>query len=235
MGIKQSSGVVDVRADGSNMFYWLFDSESAPETDPLVIWLTGGPGCSSELAVFMENGPYRIDYWQDMKLNEYTWSKKANMLFVDNPIGTGFSTSANPSMTDKSEKQVVADFHAFLSKFLQENPQFEGRNFFVAGESYAGHYIPGIAQDLVKNGSDINANLKGIAIGNGWVDPYLQYPAQNDFALLHEMISESEYNNLKVKFSQCQSLIHGGQLKKALKFCENLNGVIFEVQPSEFD
>ena len=72
------------------MFYWLFPSRSDPDKDPLVIWLTGGPGCSSELAVFVENGPMRLEKGVPVK-NEISWNNNANLLYLDQPIGTGYS------------------------------------------------------------------------------------------------------------------------------------------------
>ncbi len=63
----QKSGLIPV-GNGDDMFYWLFKSKNVPETDPLVIWLTGGPGCASEVALFYENGPYTIN--NDLTLNE---------------------------------------------------------------------------------------------------------------------------------------------------------------------
>jgi len=71
-----------------------------------------------------------------------------------------------------------------------ENPEFIGRKFFITGESYAGHYIPAIAYYLINNVTNLTLNLSGIAIGNGWVDPYLQYPAFATFAYENNLISE---------------------------------------------
>ena len=58
LGEKHESGFVKVRDDGSDLFYWLMRSRNDSAHDPLVFWLSGGPGCSSELAVFYENGPW---------------------------------------------------------------------------------------------------------------------------------------------------------------------------------
>ena len=167
------------------MFWWSFESENDPNTDPLVLWLTGGPGCSSELAVFLENGPYKMDMEKQLHYNPYTWSKVANMVYIDNPIGTGFSVAERPSDMDKMEDAVAADFHTFMLGYLAQHPEFEGRDFYITGESYAGHYIPAIAHMLVTFGKDIPVNFKGIAIGNGWVDPVSQYPKYLDYAKAH--------------------------------------------------
>lgn len=70
LGVDQKSGMIDVGpSPKDSMFYWMFYSEQSRAKDPLVIWLTGGPGCASEIAVFMENGPYKIKGDQTMSLN----------------------------------------------------------------------------------------------------------------------------------------------------------------------
>lgn len=171
------------------MFWWLFDAEEDPNNKPLIIWLTGGPGCSSELAVFIENGPYKLDHaGENLSLNPYSWHKAGNLLYVDNPIGTGYSVVGHGDKFDTSEDQVAEQFHTFLKGFLKDHEHFEDRDFYITGESYAGHYIPAISQKLVHS-NDIKLKFKGVAIGNGWVDPVRQYPAYIDFASTYGMIT----------------------------------------------
>merc|ERR1719473_2155643 len=81
-------GFIPVGNDGDDIFYWYFPSRNNAETAPLVMWLTGGPGCSSELAIFYENGPMKL---QDGKVitNEFSWNNKANLIYIDQPVGTG--------------------------------------------------------------------------------------------------------------------------------------------------
>ena len=69
----QKSGLIDM-GNGDDMFYWLFKSRSSPDTDPLVIWLTGGPGCASEVALFYENGPYTINDDLSLNPNQQAWN-----------------------------------------------------------------------------------------------------------------------------------------------------------------
>jgi cathepsin A (carboxypeptidase C) len=154
------------------MFYWLFNSRRSPSTDPLVMWLTGGPGCSSEMAVFYENGPFTINDDMSLKSNAYSWNDVSNVIFVDNPVGTGFSESAGVDHLDKTEEEIAETMYRFIQGFLVANPEYVGRDFYVSGESYAGHYIPAIAYYLVNNATDMQIKFKGIAIGNGWVDPF---------------------------------------------------------------
>jgi len=226
-----------VRYDGSSMFYWLFESASNPDTDPLVLWLTGGPGCSSLLAIFIENGPYKMDMVGNLSRNPYSWHTKANMLYIDNPIGTGYSYAADPSSLDKTEDQVAADFQTFVLGFLEQHPEFKGRDMFITGESYAGHYIPAIANMLVGDrGKAVQANFKGIAIGNGWTDPYRQYPEYATFAKENNLINAATATDLTAKFKTCQTMIAGGDDNiAAFEFCEDLNGQIIEAQGPTFN
>jgi len=87
------TGFVTVDSHNDDIFYWAFESRSDPKTDPLVLWLTGGPGCASEVALFYENGPYQFTSATDatIKSNPNSWNTFANLLYVDQPIGTGFS------------------------------------------------------------------------------------------------------------------------------------------------
>ena len=155
------------------MFYVLFNSRRDPNTDPIVLWLTGGPGCASEIALFFENGPFMFDSNSSLISNPYSWNNYSNLLYVDNPVGTGFSHVESFEDYDTNEYQIAVTMKKFLQGFVDQNPQFKGRDFFITGESYAGHYIPSIAYYLVNNPQDFDLKFKGIAIGNGWVDPYV--------------------------------------------------------------
>jgi len=193
------------------MFYWVFESRADAATDPLVMWLTGGPGCASEVALFYENGPYKfpsdITKTSPLSSNDYSWNKNANLLYVDQPIGTGFS-DAKIGHDSHNEEEVASNMATFLRGFLVENPQYEGRDFFITGESYAGHYVPAIAYYLENTATDVKLNLKGIAIGNGLTDPFAQYPAYAPFSYENNLISESWETVLKGGFKACQGLIY---------------------------
>ena len=211
-------GFVNVTDKGDDLFFWLFKSRSDKSNDPLVFWLTGGPGCSSVMAVFTENGPFQVGSDLNLTRNEYSWNSEANMVFVDQPVGTGFSKG---SVLDyaTSEDVIASDFYTFLLGFLEKFPEYKGRRMMITGESYAGHYIPAIASYVyAQNNSD--ANLVGVAIGNGWVDPYLQYPAYNTFALENNLIGKTQYYLLEGAFAACQGLIDTGIWLAAMEECQ---------------
>merc|ERR1740117_423380 len=218
------SGLVDIDHEDNasdDIFYWWFESKGSPENDPIVLWLTGGPGCASEIALFYENGPYKFeDDGVTLKSNPYAWNTNANLIYVDQPVGTGFS-HANPAHLVTNEDEVGDNMAQFLIKFLELYPQLQGKDFFITGESYAGHYIPAISHNLAfKNKDNLKANFKGMAIGNGLVDPYLQYPAYDVFSYENKLIGKAEDDILAGVFKACQALIKTGVWLPAMEFCQ---------------
>mmetsp|Transcript_9348 Transcript_9348/g.15768 ORF Transcript_9348/g.15768 Transcript_9348/m.15768 type:complete len:173 (+) Transcript_9348:481-999(+) len=115
----------------------------------------------------------------------------------------------------------------FMIKFLEKYPQLQGKDFYITGESYAGHYIPAISHSLMfKHKDELKVNFKGMAIGNGLVDPYLQYPQYDEFAKENKLIGEAEYLVLKGGFKGCQALIETKVWPVALEFCQIMTEVI---------
>ncbi|XP_042506540.1 serine carboxypeptidase-like [Macadamia integrifolia] len=193
----------------ARMFYFFFESRNS-KTDPIVIWLTGGPGCSSELAVFYENGPFSITNNLSLQWNEYGWDKVSNLLYVDQPTGTGFSYSSDKRDTRHNEEGVSNDLYDFLQAFFTEHPEFTKNDFFITGESYAGHYIPAFASRVHQGNKakeGIPINFKGFAIGNGLTDPAIQYQAYTDFALDNGLIKESDYKSINRLLPACEMAI----------------------------
>lgn len=211
-------GFINVTDQGDDLFYWLFKSRNDKMNDPLVFWLTGGPGCSSVLAAFTENGPFNVGNDLKLTINTYSWNEQANVVFVDQPVGTGFSKGRILDYAT-SEDEIAADFYVFLKGFLEKFPEYKGRPLFITGESYAGHYIPAIGS-YINQQKNSNVNLVGVAIGNGWVDPYLQYPAYNTFALENDLIGADQSYILDGAFAACQGLIKSGVWLVALEECQ---------------
>jgi cathepsin A (carboxypeptidase C) len=142
------------------------------------MWLTGGPGCSSEVALFGENGPCAVNQAGDDTIrNNFSWNSNANLLYVDQPTGTGFSYGLG---LDHNEKGVAADMYDFLQQFMKAHPKYAGLDFYAVGESYAGHYVPAVTHKIWQNNQQlpkdaIKINLKGTSVGNGLTDPSVQY------------------------------------------------------------
>ena len=130
-----------------NMWFWFFEARDKPSTAPLALWLNGGPGCSSMIGLFQENGPCTFNNAPGSApvLNPHSWNNFANMLYVDQPIGTGFSFG-----TDSATSTVTAAPFVWklLQAFYTQFPSYENRNFGLFTESYGGHYGPEFASYL---------------------------------------------------------------------------------------
>ncbi|XP_010514837.1 PREDICTED: serine carboxypeptidase-like 48 [Camelina sativa] len=193
----------------ARMFYFFFESRTN-KADPVVIWLTGGPGCSSELALFYENGPFTVSNNSSLTWNEFGWDKASNLIYVDQPVGTGFSYTSDQSDLRHDEEGVSNDLYDFLQAFFKEHPQFVNNDFYITGESYAGHYIPALASRVHrgnKNKEGTHINLKGFAIGNGLTNPEIQYGAYADYALDMKLITQSDHDSLNRNYATCQQSI----------------------------
>lgn len=99
----------------------------------------------------------------------------------------------------------------FLKGFVLENPEYEGRDFYITGESYAGHYVPAIAYHLLTAATDVPLNLKGIAIGNGLTDPFAQYPAYATFSYENGLVDEPTFHAMQDALKVCQAAIYKEQ------------------------
>lgn len=217
-GGKEENGDVGQRFSGyfrlnrtysAEMFFFMFERRADAASAPVVIWMTGGPGCSSELAVFYENGPWslRRDSGGDIVLDEtkYGWDEAATMIFVDQPVNTGFSFSDNEEDRCYDEECVARDMEDFVLALMEERPELQNRPFFVTGESYAGHYVPAVAYQIFKsNLLKDKVDFKGLAIGNGLTVPSIQYGAYPLFARTHDLISEETKDRMVEIAPICQ-------------------------------
>ncbi|KAJ6380777.1 hypothetical protein OIU77_029638 [Salix suchowensis] len=167
VSFQQFSGYITVdEKHRRSLFYYFVEAETSPASKPLVLWLNGGPGCSSVGAgAFVEHGPFRPTTGNSLVRNEYSWNKEANMLYLESPAGVGFSYSVNQTFySSVNDAMTARDNLVFLRRWFVKFPQYKQRDFFIAGESYAGHYVPQLARLIIR--SKVNFNLKGIAIGN---------------------------------------------------------------------
>ncbi|KAI8622513.1 Alpha/Beta hydrolase protein [Chytriomyces sp. MP71] len=198
-------------------FFAFFESRSEPAVDPFLLWVNGGPGCSSMLGLLMELGPCRVNAGgNSTSFNPYAWNNKANLLFLDQPIDVGFSF-AKPGKrvgdTDTAAEEVDIFFQIWFFNF----PQYAKAAYSLFGESYAGHYIPSFGRKIHRENGDapwknpnrIHVNLNSIGIGNAWVRPLVQYDYFAEFLVdtkYGPLISEETYASLKRAYPLCKSL-----------------------------
>ena len=202
------------------MMFWLFEPEVQEVEKSMVIWLNGGPGCSSfNCGVLMEHSPVTqpmhpagfcclkpTPYFQ---YNEKTWARATTMLYVEQPIGTGFSYG---SPLPQNEEDVSRDLDMFMQNFYATFPHLATYDLFVMGESYAGMFLPSVsryfhmenkkAKDR-RDSSRINIPLAGVGIGNGWMDPRVQGPAVIDYSWWHGLIDKPTRDALQTMWKHC--------------------------------
>ncbi|KAL5116507.1 hypothetical protein ACEQ8H_005628 [Pleosporales sp. CAS-2024a] len=172
---KQYTGWLDV--GNKHIFFWYFESRNKPSEDPLLLWLTGGPGGSGMIGMMQELGPCLInEYGNGTVHNEYAWSKNANIIFVDQPAGVGFSYVDKDTPLPGTSFTAAQDMHHFLQLFTTHVfPDLKGRDFHITGESYAGHYVPTLGAQIVSQNQLYpkrpRVNLQSIFVGNGYVSP----------------------------------------------------------------
>jgi len=204
------SGFFEVNQQyGAHLFYYFVESQFSPKTDPTILWLQGGPGCSSLFGAFVENGPQIIDANGNFHANNYSWNARANVLWIDQPVGSGYSYVESPLGYVTTEKTMAVELYSALTQFFRLYPQY-GANFFIFGESYAGKYIPSISHYILKqnqNKPQTQINLKGIAMGDGWVDPYYQTGSYAEFLYQNGLINGVEKNLADITYEAYKSLI----------------------------
>ncbi|CAL1708590.1 unnamed protein product [Somion occarium] len=240
-GIYQASGYGDLSSNES-IWFWFFAARNNSDTAPLAIWLNGGPGSSSMIGLFQELGPCRINNdTTTVSLNPNAWNEAANMLFIDQPVGVGFSHGTTSVGTSQ---QAASDTWKFLQIFFADSrfSKFQENEFAVWTESYGGHYGPTFAayflqqNAAIANGtiSGIPINLKVLGVGDGLTDPLSQYPGYLTYAAnnpYHPLVSSSTLSRANDSFfraggcrDQIQSCYTTGSTSScsgAQSFCNN--------------
>eukprot|EP01121_Diplochlamys_sp_Union-15-3_P003123 TRINITY_DN1296_c0_g1_i1.p1 TRINITY_DN1296_c0_g1~~TRINITY_DN1296_c0_g1_i1.p1 ORF type:complete len:482 (-),score=105.44 TRINITY_DN1296_c0_g1_i1:24-1397(-) len=212
----------------SNMFFWFFPAQNQDPNAPVLVWLQGGPGGSSLFGLFTENGPFSVSPdGQSLIAQPYTWNTKYSLIFIDNPVGTGFSFTSSNDGFSTNEVQVGANLYSVLTQFFQVFPDFSNNDFYVTGESYAGKYVPALAYTIhTRNPSaPKKINLKGIAIGDGMMDPLTQTQGISDLAYFFSMADSNERKVIKQYEDKIKAAILAEQYEIAFYlFDEMING-----------
>ncbi|KAG6853470.1 hypothetical protein C0991_004144 [Blastosporella zonata] len=240
-GVYQASGYGDLTATES-IWFWFFASRKNPATAPLALWFNGGPGSSSMIGLFQEHGPCRItNDSSSVTLNPYSWNNEANVLYIDQPVGVGFS---HGDLKVGTSQQAAADIWTFLQIFFNDTrfAQYQPNNLALWTESYGGHYGPTFAAYFLSQNAAIDAgtvsgvklNLKVLGVGDGLTDPLVQYPGYIAYAgsnPYHALVSSSVITRANTSWtssSGCRTQItncnNGGSnsvCSSAQSFCNN--------------
>ncbi|ESQ27854.1 hypothetical protein EUTSA_v10018572mg [Eutrema salsugineum] len=208
-------------------FYYFIKSERNPQEDPLLLWLSGGPGCSSISGLLFENGPLtmKLDVYNgtlpSLVSTTYSWTKTSSIIFLDQPVRTGFSYSRTHLTTKPSDSGEAKRIHEFLQKWLGKHQEFSSNPFYIAGDSYSGMVVPALVQEISKGNYQCcnpPINLQGYVLGNPVTEFKIDYnsriPYAHGMALISDELYESlkrickgEYANIDLRNAECLKLV----------------------------
>jgi carboxypeptidase C (cathepsin A) len=196
----QYTGYIVVRGGNvqRKLFYWLAESQGNPSIDPIVIWFTGGPGCSGLFALFTEHGPWRIKGKEQLlDLNPYSWNREATIVYVESPCGVGFSQSLDQNYTT-GDDDVAKDSYVFVHHLFDLFPEYQKNPLFIMGESYGGNYVPQLVYRLLFDHSLLrNFNLQGMGVGNPTTDHQMDSNNYFSFMAMHGLSSTQMWDLLQ--------------------------------------
>jgi len=196
---KHFAGYVPVGDGKKQLFYWYTEATSKPESAPTMFWMTGGPGCSSLAGMFTELGPFVVDAQQNVSLNQYAWNRVANVIYMEQPAGVGFSY---PAMAT-NDSVASSDAYDGIQEFFKLHPEAQPRDFYITGESYGGHYVPNLAQTILERNAKLppdskqRINLKGFAVGNAYTDWDQDFNGNVPYSRFHGLTSPEIYDAAK--------------------------------------
>jgi len=189
---RQYSGYLD-GGGGRQLHYWFVESQSEPTSDPVVLWLTGGPGCSSLIGFLAENGPFHVlDDGSALYNNTYSWNTVANVLYLESPAAVGFSYNTEDITSEDDDTTSLQNYLALQDFFSNKFPEHADNEFYIAGESYGGIYVPTLAVRVL-NGS-YSINFQGLAIGNAYLHQFMNSRSEMFFFYYHGLTGQEEWD-----------------------------------------
>ncbi|XP_013080651.2 probable serine carboxypeptidase CPVL [Biomphalaria glabrata] len=205
---------------GNHLFFWFFPATNSDPNAPLVIWLNGGPGVSSELGLFHENGPLKFRETENGEVGyerrNNSWAETFSMLYIDNPVGVGFSYSDNGEEGYRStQEEYIRDLYEFIQQFYVMFPEYLQRELYIGGQSYAGKYVPAFAYRIHEEIQDNRTNipLTGIYLGGPLIDLEVQGPIQADLFYSLGFISAKQKQDFEIRSKEFIRDIVSGQKK----------------------
>ncbi|CAH1183826.1 unnamed protein product [Phaedon cochleariae] len=205
----------------SNLFFWFFPALADYKNAPVILWLQGGPGATSLIGLFAENGPFLVKNKKGLRVRPYAWTNTHSVIYIDNPAGTGYSFTNGGYA--QNETKVGQDLYNALLQFFTLFPDIQKNEFYVAGESYAGKYVPAISYTILKSnpGAKLKINLQGLSIGNGLCDPEHQFQYGNYLYQLG-LIDSNVQKIFQDQEQQAVTYIKNKQFDKAFQIFNSL-------------
>ncbi|XP_036438855.1 probable serine carboxypeptidase CPVL [Colossoma macropomum] len=223
--VKSYSGYLTVnKTYNSNLFFWFFPAQFRPETAPVLLWLQGGPGGTSMFGLFVEHGPYVVYQNLTLGYRQVPWTSRYSVLYIDNPVGTGWSFTDDDKGFATNQDDVGRDLYNALIQFFQLFSEYQSNEFYATGESYAGKYVPAIGYYIHKNNpsAKVKINFKGVAIGDGLCDPELMMGGYADFLYQTGMVDELQRQYVKMQTDAGIKLIQQQRWIEAFEVFDSL-------------
>eukprot|EP00762_Andalucia_godoyi_P000785 ANDGO_03848.mRNA.1 Serine carboxypeptidase-like 49 len=223
--VDVETGYLKTERTASEIFYY-FVRHPDPRA-PVIYWMQGGPFCSSGLAAFVEGlvGILVTDAkTRNVSLvdNPYAWIHLANLVLLDQPIGTGFSVAVHPNDVPNDDFTVAEDLFSALKSFHLLYPDMRQRSTFIAGESYGGKWIPYFGSKIVNESSTYPIDFAGAMIGNGWTFPVLQTRVYAQQFLMLGLADFVEMQVMEDMIAKCELLVRNEQWVEAYTVCDNV-------------
>jgi cathepsin A (carboxypeptidase C) len=216
----QETGYVTVdKAAGRNLFYWFAESEANPHTDPVILFLSDGAGTPASFSAMYENGPCHVMPTLETVRNPFSWTTRANVIWLDQPAGTGFSYLLFPKNHLKTTLKASKDVLGFLKHWFKKHESFRKNDFYLFGQGFGAHFVLCTAHAVLAHNTFESArsqiNLKGIGLGNGLVDPTFQMDTYQHY------LNDNPYNITDYVTKYQMKEIDGGSLlcKKSIALC----------------
>ncbi|KAG1741365.1 Alpha/Beta hydrolase protein [Suillus lakei] len=185
-------------------FFWFFPPGPEGSLDDLIFWTNSGPGCSSLEGFLQENGPLSWSYGQAKPtVNQQSWTNLSSVLWVEQPVGTGFSQGIPNA---QNEDDVAAQLVGFMQQFLVVFSELKGKKLYLTGESYAGIYVPYIANYIYENPTLLDLSLQGIWINDpllSWDVVQVQIPAVDFVNKYAGLFSFKSVHFTRTQFACC--------------------------------
>ncbi|XP_074291750.1 serine carboxypeptidase-like 19 isoform X2 [Silene latifolia] len=208
------TGYIGVEKEELQLFYYFVESENNPKEDPILLWLPGGPHCSGMSALLYEIGPFQLEEKEyngtlpRLLPRQYSWSKIVNILFVDLPVGSGYSYATTTRANYSGDLKIAENVNEFLRKWMLKHTQYVSNPLYVGGDSYSGFTLPPSVHRMVNDneeGMQPILNLKGYLLGNPATDRSIDGNTQVAFAHGMGLISDEFFESIK---TSCNGVYH---------------------------
>ncbi|KAJ3703460.1 hypothetical protein LUZ61_007165 [Rhynchospora tenuis] len=222
---------------GVELFYYFIESENNPKDDPLLLWLTGGPGCSGFSGLVLEIGPLSFDFQEytdglpSLLYRPDSWTQVSSVIFVDSPAGTGFSYSRTLLGLQTSDTETVRQLQTFLRRWLEKHPKFKSNPLYISGDSYGGKIVPVLTHEIViaKESYGAPFNLKGYLAGNPFTDRNIDFDAKIPYVHAMGLLSDELYESTK---KLCRGKYLHPSNNNCVKLLDAVTEVIKNINPS---